>query len=284
MTNLHRTHLIVTVAMLGAANAVLRPVAVMIADQGAVDAALGGFGVNPAVWVALILAGWGLADSPPRPLARRDVVLAAVALCGLTIPIANASWLVLALYAAVLCLDDRLSPAQHIGATILLVVALREPMVSTTLQLLNEPLLGMDAALTAAALAPFMDGISAEGNIVLDRDGARLVILTSCSSVGNLSYALLFWYAVSRSVLPRLTRPAWLAGAGIAAAVIAQNVLRLALMASSDTSYDVIHGPSGQTLFEVLMLALVLGLTSLGVWHVLTHSAGDRAAAAARTR
>jgi hypothetical protein len=95
----------------------------MIADQGAVDAALGGFGVNPAVWVALILAGWGLADSPPRPLARRDVVLAAVALCGLTIPIANASWLVLALYAAVLCLDDRLSPAQHIGATILLVVA-----------------------------------------------------------------------------------------------------------------------------------------------------------------
>ncbi|NCF29764.1 MAG: hypothetical protein GWP69_20485 [Gammaproteobacteria bacterium] len=157
-------------------------------------------------------------------------------------------------------------------------------MVSTTLQLLNEPLLGMDAALTAAALAPFMDGISAEGNIVLDRDGARLVILTSCSSVGNLSYALLFWYAVSRSVLPRLTRPAWLAGAGIAAAVIAQNVLRLALMASSDTSYDVIHGPSGQTLFEVLMLALVLGLTSLGVWHVLTHSAGDRAAAAARTR
>jgi hypothetical protein len=68
MTNLHRTHLIVAVAMLGAANAVLRPVAVMIADQGAVDAALGGFGVNPAVWVALILAGWGLADPYVRIL------------------------------------------------------------------------------------------------------------------------------------------------------------------------------------------------------------------------
>jgi len=284
MTEFRRTHLIVAVAMLGAMNALLRPVAVAVTEHGAIDAALVGFGINPAVWVALVLAGMALADSAPRPLARRDLVLATVTLCGLSIPSANVSWLVLALYGAALCLDRRLSPAQHTGAAILLVVALREPIVSAATQLLNEPLLGLDAMLVAAALAPFIEGISSEGNIVLGTDSAKLVILTGCSSVRNVSYALLFWYAVSRSMLPRLTRPVCLAGAAIAATMIAQNVVRLALMASSDANYDVIHGPSGQIFFEVLMLVLVLGLTSLGVGHALTHLAGGRAAAAARAR
>jgi len=266
--------------MLGAANALLRPVAVTIAEQGVVDAALRGFGINPAVWVALLLAGMALADSAPRPLARRDLVLAMLTLCALSIPSAIASWLVLALYCAALCLDRRLSPAQHCGASILLLVASREPIVSTAMYLLNEPLLAIDAVMAAATLAPFVDGIYAEGNIVLSEDSARLVVLTSCSSVRNVSYGLLFWYAASRSVLQHLTRSAWLAGVGIATTMVAQNIIRLSLMAKSDASYEFIHGPTGETLFEVLMLVLVLGLTSLGVRHALTELAGGRAAAA----
>lgn len=283
MTETGRNGLILGLAVLGAANALLRPVTASIRGEGWLAAAGNSFGVNPAVWVALILACAALHSLTRVPLERRDVALAAGVLLGLTIPSATVSWLTLAGYALLLCRDARLDTIQRTGAVILAVTALRDPLVSTTMHLLNEPLLAVDAALTAAALAPFVEGVRAEGNLVLGSDSTRLVILTSCSSLANLSYALLFWFAVCRTLLPRLDRHAWLAGAAIASVLVAQNVARLALMAASDSGYEVIHGPTGRLLFEVLMLLLVTGFTLLGVRHALAKHSRDRTAAAVRS-
>jgi hypothetical protein len=277
-----RNGLILAVTLLGALNAVLRPVAASLGERGWVEAAVATFGVNPAVWVALTLAALNLHSATPATLMRRDVALAAGVLVGLTIPSATVSWLVLAGYGVVLCLDTRLSDLQRAGALILVVAALRDPIVSASLHLLNEPLLALDAVLAAAALAPFVDGVHAQGNLVLGADGARLVILTSCSSLANLSYALLFWFAVSRTLLPRLDRNTWFAAAAIAAALVALNVARLALMAASDSAYALIHGATGRLLFEALMLLLLTGFTLLGVRHALAKHPRGRAAVAAR--
>ena len=151
------------------------------------------------------------------------------------------------------------------------------------LHLLNEPLLALDAALAAAVLASFVDGVHAEGNLVLGADGARLVILTSCSSLANLSYALLFWFVVSRTLLPRLDLNAWLAAGAIAAALVALNVARLALMAASDSGYELIHGVTGRLLFEALMLLLLTCFTLLGAKHALAKHPRGRTAVAARS-
>jgi hypothetical protein len=277
-----RNRLMLVLALLGALNAVARPVAASIQDAGWAAAAGITFGVNPAVWVALIIALAGLGSSLQTPLMRRDIVLTAIVLLGLTVPSATASWLVLAAFSAVLMLDHRLAAPQHTGAAILMVTALRDPLVSTATHLFNEPLLALDAALAAMALAPFAEGVHADGNLVLGPDGARLVVLTSCSSLANLSYALLFWFAVSRALLPRLNRRAWTAGAALALLLIAQNVARLAMMAASDAGYEIIHGASGRLLFEALMLLVVTGLTLLGVRDVHTKRHRDRASAAAR--
>jgi len=278
-----RNGVLLTVALLGAANATLRPVTAAIDELGWLEAAGIAFGVNPAVWVALALAFIGLYAKAHVPLTRRDLILVAGVLLGLMIPSATISWLVVSAYALALLLDARLEPAQRAAALILAITALRAPAVSMAMNLLNEPLLAFDAALAAATLAPFIQGVYAQGNLVLGPDGARLVILTSCSSLANLSYALLFWFAVSRSLAPRLQRRAWLAGAAIACALVILNVGRLALMAASDAGYEVIHGPSGRLLFESLMLLMVAGLTLHGVRDALAKHPRDRAAAAARS-
>jgi hypothetical protein len=270
-------------ALLGSLNAVARPVVASIHDAGWVAVAGITFGVNPAVWVALVISLAGLASGSNTPLKRRDVVLTAIVLLGLTVPSATASWLVLAGFSAVLMRDHSLTSTQRAGATILLVTALRDPLVSTATHLFNEPLLALDAMLAAMALAPFANGVHADGNLVLGPDGARLVVLTSCSSLANLSYALLFWFAVSRTLLPRLDRKAWAAGAVLALLLVALNVTRLAMKAASDAGYDVIHGPPGRLLFEVLMLLVVTGLTLLGVRDAHAKRHRDRAFAAART-
>jgi hypothetical protein len=262
------------VALLGAANATLRPVTSSIHELGWLESAGHAFGVNPAVWVALILALVGLHARDHVPLTGRDLALAGTALLGLTIPSATISWLVVAAYALALAFDTRLDPTQRTAALILAVAALRAPLISATMSLLNEPLLAFDAALAASALALFMEGVYAEGNLVLGPDGARLVILTSCSSLANLSYALLFWFAVSRTLMPRMERRA---------ALVSQNVARLALMATSDAGYEIIHGPSGRLFFELLMLFMVTGITLLGVRDALAKHPRDRAAVAARS-
>jgi hypothetical protein len=261
-----RNGLIFAVALLGAANATLRPVTSSIHELGWLESAGHAFGVNPAVWVALILALVGLHARDHVPLTGRDLALAGTALLGLTIPSATISWLVVAAYALALAFDTRLDPTQRTAALILAVAALRAPLIS-------EPLLAFDAALAASALALFMEGVYAEGNLVLGPDGARLVILTSCSSLANLSYALLFWFAVSRTLMPAV----------IACALVSQNVARLALMATSDAGYEIIHGPSGRLFFELLMLFMVTGITLLGVRDALAKHPRDRAAVAARS-
>ena len=282
MADTARNGLILAVTLLGALNAVLRPVAASIGELGWLEAAGTTFGVNPAVWVALTLAAINLHSAAPATLTHRDVVLSAVVLAGLTVPSATASWLVLACYGLMLCFDTRLTHAQRAGALILVVTALRDPFISVALHLLNEPLLALDATLAAAALAPFVDGVHAQGNLVLGTDGARLVILTSCSSLANLSYALLFWFAVSRTLLVRLDLHAWLAAGAIAAALVALNVARLALMAASDSGYELIHGATGRLVFEALMLLLLSGFTLFGVKHALAKHPRGRAAVAAR--
>ena len=282
MAEIGRNGLIFAVALLGAANATLRPVIASIEELGWLESAGLAFGVNPAVWVALILALVGLHARGHVPLTGRDLALAGTALLGLTIPSATISWLVVAAYALALVFDTRLDPTQRTAALILAVTALRAPLISAAMNLLNEPLLAFDAVLAASALAPFMEGVYAEGNLLLGPDGARLVILTSCSSLANLSYALLFWFAVSRTLMPRMERRAWLAGAVIACALVIQNVARLALMATSDAGYEIIHGPSGRLFFELLMLFMVTGITLLGVRDALAKHPRDRAAAAAR--
>jgi len=283
MIDAGRNGLTLVVALLGAANAILRPVTASIHELGLTVAAGSTFGINPAVWVGLALAFFGLHAKAREPLTRRDLILTSGVLAGLTIPSTTASWLVLAGYAALLVRDARLEPAQRVGALILLVTALRDPVVSATMHLLNEPLLALDAALAAAALAPFVAGVHAEGNLVLGPDGARLVILTSCSSLANLSYALLFWFTVSLTLLPRLDWYAWSAAGAIACMLVAQNVARLALMATSDAGYEVIHGPSGRQVFEALMLLMVTGFTLLGVRYALAKQSRDRAAFASRS-
>jgi len=282
LTN-ERTLLFLSLTVLGAVNAVIRPISRALGEQSSDVPFQTTLGVNPVIWVALLLTLVNLAGGSGQRLERRDLLLAAVVMGGLIIPSATASWLVLALFAAWMWCDTSLSRVQRSGAAILFAVSLREPVLSTLTHLLNTQILGLDAMLAAAALAPFEQGIYSRGNLVLGSDGVRLVVLTSCSSLANLSFAMIFWYAVSQTLQLRMTRPAWWAGVAIALSVIALNIARLAIMSSSGEWYETAHGASGKAIFSVAMLVVVMGLTTWGVRHVFTGQAGTRTAGTSRS-
>ena len=278
-----RSLLVAALAIIGAANAVIRPVTVAVEQQGLLSAAVNGFGVNLAVWLALALAIAGIVSRRGPPLERRDLVVAAVVLGVLMVPSSSASWLVLALLAAWIGLDRGLSAAQRAGVVVLFVVAIREPLLTSLIHLFNTQLLALDAILTSLALSPFVEGARADGNMVVADDGVRLVVLSSCSSLANLSFAMLFWFSITRTLMTRITPTAWRAGIAIGLLVVAQNVGRLAVMASSGERYDYLHGDSGRPLLEAGMLVSVILLTLWGVRHVIADMVGHRAAGASRS-
>lgn len=277
-----RSLLHAALAIVGAANAMIRPMAVSVEQHGLLAAAANGFGINLAVWLALVLAIAGLAATRGGPLRRVDLAVTAVMLCALMVPSSSASWLVLALLAAWIGRDRHLSVAQRAGVVVLFVVAIREPLLSSLIHLFNTQLLALDAILTSLALSPFVDGARADGNMVMAEDGVRLVVLSSCSSLANLSFAMLFWFSVSRTLMPRITPSAWRAGTAIGLLVVAQNVGRLAVMASSGERYDYLHGDIGRPLLEAAMLLSVILLTLWGVRHAIADLVGRGTAGASR--
>lgn len=278
-----RSRFFSALAALAAANALSRPLHLALQEGDLWGALSQGLALNPAVLSALLLGLGGLArgqDEPP--LSDADLGVGLILLLLLLLPSATVSWLVLAVLAGYLCRDRQLTPAQHAGAAILLLCALREPLTSAVLDVLSVPLLALDARLAALLLSAWSPGAHAQGNLILQADEVRLVVLTGCSSLVNLSYALLFWYAASRTLYRRFPRPVWYAGLAVGGTVVALNVLRLVYMANSRAGYLLLHEGVGQYWLSSLSLLLVVGATCGGIWYAEQGRFGRAAALAVR--
>lgn len=263
MTVLTRNHLLLLVLAAGWMNASIRPVAALVMDQGWGPAVMAGFGINPVIWIAMaaiIALIWGTADQPPSPMA---LVAGLVAGIGFLVPSSLICWLVLAGWCLVMwrCQGDI---AIRAALTIALVMALRQPLTQSLLDILGEELLSFDAVLVSGLLQLIGWGAARMDNLVIGADGHQLLILTGCATYANLSLALLAWCVITSWRRAREARRVRLISLAILClAIFSINICRLTLMGIDVDLYHFFHDGMGVQVFDAALTFATLTIAVL---------------------
>jgi hypothetical protein len=233
----------------------------MVRESGWTAAILSTFEISAVVWLSCAAGLAMVVRERDGEIQRLDLVVGAVLLVLIVLPIGGLSWLavtLLSLYAAAFA--DPPSPLRR-GAMILLAVTV--PMLWSRLlfRFFANFILQIDASLVSLML-----GTSRSGNLVRFVDGSgTLAIVPYCSSLHNVSLAVLTWVAINQWLGRRWSSSdwQWIVLAGVA--VVAVNVTRMSLMALSATHYHAIHGSWGDIVTNLLTLCAVVGLCLMGV-------------------
>jgi exosortase/archaeosortase family protein len=224
------------------------------------ESALSGADVNAVILLACF-AGISLVFAKdPEHVQPRDLGVALIFLILVSLPIFPLSWVAVTILSCYIFVFANANPERVRGAIILL--AMTAPMLWSRLlfQIFAKPILDIDAALVALIL-----GTDRTGNTVGFLDGSGyMIVLPACSSLANMSLALLCWVAITQWVGHRWTAKdvIW---AGLAcASVVAVNVTRISLMGLSHRHYEAIHSTWGDMITNSIMLALMVTVTVLG--------------------
>jgi hypothetical protein len=117
-----------------------------------------------------------------------------------------------------------------------------------------------------ASLVGWLLGVDRTGNLVhFVNDSGYLAILPPCSSLANMSLALLCWVTVSEFTGHRraLSDLSWcLLACG---SVLAVNVGRMSLMGINVRHYEAIHSQIGDAVTDAMILTLIVAWSLLGV-------------------
>jgi len=247
--------------ILGCANGLAAKMILSVHRLGWVDAAVGTFDVSAIVVVACFAGISLVLADKTGGVHVADLAVAMVLLLIIALPIGAMSWLavtVLSLYVL------RFTPAtesQRRGAVILLAATI--PMLWSRLvfDLFANFILGVDAALVG-----WMLGTHRSGTIVEFADhSGTLAIFPSCSSLANVSLALLCWVTISAYVRHewRVQDIFWCLLA--CSSVVAVNVIRISLMGLSSAHYQMLHAPLADSVSNIIILVLIFAISVLGI-------------------
>ncbi|ANY82247.1 hypothetical protein BB934_28345 (plasmid) [Microvirga ossetica] len=260
-TFVSRNELFAGLAVVGFANGISERVSHAVADIGIVAALVSTFDISAIVWVAWGLSLVILLRSPMQPVRRSDWLVASGALLAFLGPVAPLSWLALAALAIYLLRTSPHSSLFHRGAWILLTLTV--PMFWSRLlfAILSDTILQGDALLVG-----WLVGTPRSGNAIQLADGSGyLWIAPACSSLANVSLAILCWVTVNKGMgrSSSLWDVGWIVLA--CAAVVAINVTRISLIGFYPAYFDLLHGPVGATVASWLTLGIVIAICILAV-------------------
>lgn len=224
------------------------------------EGALAGADINVIMLLACFAGISLIAERGTEYTRPRDLAVGLVFMILVILPIFPLSWVgvtVLSLYILVFANG---SPERLRGALILL--AMTAPMLWSRLlfQVFAKPILDIDASLVSMLL-----GTPRTGNMVGFLDGSGyMIVLPACSSLANMSLALLCWVTITQWVGHRWAARDVLWAALACASVIAVNVTRISLMGISKGHYELIHSSWGDMITNSIMLVAMVGVTVLG--------------------
>jgi len=117
-----------------------------------------------------------------------------------------------------------------------------------------------------AGLLKIITGVgSYEGNLVSSAAGHQLLLLRGCSSLSNLSLALLVWFSIARfRLLPLSIHDARMAVL-ITLAIVGINIARLVWMASDVDMHSWWHGAEGEQVYQLAYAFVLLFMVRWGV-------------------
>jgi len=249
--------------ILASANGLCAAVVAAINHGGWQDAAVNSFDVSAIVWISLIA---GILLIRPRArlkqISKVDLWLGFGCFVLICIPAGPPSWIALTILSASLLLGEH-SPSQRRGAII--VLATTVPMFWSRLcfQIFADTILSIDASLVS-----WLVGTARSGNMVEFVEGpGYLVIYPTCSSLANMSLAVLCWIAFVQLLDHKWRNIDIIWGMLACLAVVAINVIRMGLMAQSLDYYEAVHSNRGDVIANIIFLVAVLGICLRGVRH-----------------
>lgn len=247
--------------ILGCANGLFAKAMLSVHRLGWSDAVFGTFDISVVVLVACFIGLSFVLSDNTGALNLVDVAVATLLLLLVALPIGAMSWLAVSLLSLYILLLRRSTQLQRRGAIILLAVTVPMMWSRLVFDLFANFILGVDAFLVALML-----GTGRSGNMVEFADGSgALAIFPSCSSLANVSLAMLCWVTVSQSV-PHKWRVQDILWCLLAcSSVVAVNVIRMSLMGLSTAHYETLHTPLGETVSNIVLLILIVGISILGV-------------------
>jgi hypothetical protein len=224
------------------------------------EGALAGADIN-AIMLLACFAGISLVSAKnSEQLHPRDLCVALIFLILVSLPIFPLSWVAVTGLSVYILTCANTNPERSRGALILL--AMTAPMLWSRLlfQIFAKPILNIDAALVAMLL-----GTDRTGNMVGFLDGSGyMIVLPACSSLANMSLALLCWVSITQWVGHRWTARDVIWAGFACTSVIAVNVTRIGLMGFNHRNYEAIHSAWGDMITNSIMLALMVAVTVLG--------------------
>jgi hypothetical protein len=202
-------------------------------------------GISALMWLAMYAAlKIGFEDDRARLPAKDFLVLSAVVFLSF-IPMSYAAQAGLLLCASCLFVTShRRDPSRRVS---LILFALTGPLLwgRILLQLFAAPILALDAHLVG-----IVSGTAVEGNTVrFAGESVRMLIAGPCSSVHNMSLAIVLWTTAAALFNVRVDREYVAIGVAMIAWMFALNVARLTSIALFPSHFIFLHHGTGATLF-----------------------------------
>ncbi|MDA9504158.1 hypothetical protein XI09_05130 [Bradyrhizobium sp. CCBAU 11386] len=227
---------------------------------GWVDALLGTFEISVVVWVSCAAGVSLVLQDRTIGIRSSELSLGAAFVLLVILPIGPLSWLAVAALSLYIISSTEVSSSRR-GALILLATTV--PMLWSRLlfHFFAEPILRIDASLVGSMLRT-----RRTGDIVEFADGSGvLVILPGCSSIANVSLALLCWVTMSQLVCHKNSAHDLFWSLMACLSVVAVNVTRMSFMGLSQWHYAMFHSSWGAAIANTIILALMVGFCALGV-------------------
>lgn len=259
-SDLRRGEYFACLYIVGCASGLALRIAESVHRDGWTDAFLETFGISAIVWGSCIAGAYLILRDRTRGVSSFEIVLSVVFILLVVLPITSLSWIAVAGLSVYILFVTDLDTSRR-AAIILLAVTV--PMLWSRLlfQLFATSILAADASLVGLLL-----GTQRTANLVEFADGSgRLWILPPCSSLANVSLAILCWVAFSQVTSHKRSNYDFLWCLAICASVVAVNVSRMAAMGLSERYYQALHSQWGDAVANLIISALIVGISVLGV-------------------
>jgi hypothetical protein len=221
--------------------------------------------ISVIVWAALLVGIAYVKRLPRAPISRMDRAVALSAAVAFLAPIAPLSWIALSGLAVYLVRSTEPGSHPHRGGWILLALTIPSFWSRVLFSLISDYYLSFDAILVGWIL-----GTERAGNAIAFSDGTGyLWIAPACSSLANVSLAILCWVIFTQTLYRQRPFRHALWAVAASAAVIVINIARLSLIGMYSQQFSLLHGSVGATAANWLTFAAVVGCSAFGVRHDL---------------
>lgn len=256
-----RNRLFAGLVVLAFANGITENIGREVGEMGVAFALINTFGISVFVWAALLASIVLLWRGPSRRSSTLDLGVGAFATAAILLPIPSMSWL--AITAMALYLMARPLGDDALGRAGAILLAMTVPLLwsRVLMSIFGDLILNIDASMVS-----WLVGTSRNGNVVPFADGSGAMwIAPSCSSLSNLSLAILCSVLFMNYTATSWSRQTLMVALCTCMAVVAINVVRIGLIGLYPAQFELIHGEIGATLAGWLTTLAIVAITYYGL-------------------